>query len=149
MLYVSVVKVEDKFWMAWKGKAIVGFESEKAGLAYYEDAYKAAHARSHEGSMSACVNFIFLQPSIVGFKNEEAIKKVLKMDKDGGVCPAHLSNGLVRMDGVECNKKAEALWEKGAKPHLIKEGWAEEAEIERAEAVLRKHGRLPVEGSHV
>jgi hypothetical protein len=92
---------------------IYGFKSKKEGLRYFEDAYNRNHDMSYEASMSACINHIFFQPSIVSLTIEEikAIgpQKLLRL--------SHISGFMTILSLPR--KAAKPIWDAGAKPKLI------------------------------
>jgi len=122
-------------------EAILGFVDQADGLRYYEDAYHRAHGRSYEGSMSACINWMAYQPSIVELTDEE-ISGLLERDEEGHTYACSLWHTSGGMTGVKCNDSAEAVWERGAKPKLWDEDRHLKDELDQAEEFLRRHGRL-------
>lgn len=93
---------------------IMGFEDVAEGLRYFETGYMDAHHRSFEGSMSACINNLSFQPSIVELTMgdieaaaEKGTKAVTVRSVAGSVTLLPL-----KVDAI-------ALWETGTKPRLI------------------------------
>jgi len=98
-----------------EGKYLIhGFESETDGIRYFEDAYNRNHSRSYEASMSACLNRIFFQPSIVRLSIDE-VRPII--EGDGVVTAINTSGGMVLLPLLK--KQAETLWNSGVKPRLI------------------------------
>jgi hypothetical protein len=93
---------------------VAGYETVKRGVDTFERMYNSAHRRSYEGSMSACINFIFMQPSIVEITEEELPKLA---SKTPSVMNVHTVAG--GFHGITTSKLAEKYWEKGVKPALI------------------------------
>lgn len=114
----AIIEIDKKFILLTNPDGVVsGFESEKQGCNSFEQAYNRGHARGYEGSMSACIHFIFYQPSIVYFTNIEAVKKILK---DPIILISSWS-AAGSMYGLQCKvKEARTLWNKGMKPRLIR-----------------------------
>jgi hypothetical protein len=77
---------------------VQGFHSESEGLRYFESSYNRNHGRSYEASMSALLNGITFQPSIVSLPLE---------DVSGS------------MNLVMLKPEADKLWQQGKKPSLI------------------------------
>lgn len=110
-LLMSLPKGEDTY-------SIRGFKSEQDGLEYFESAYRRAHQRSYEGSMSACINAIFFRPSIV----QLSIPEIHTLIEEQKVVRAHHTSGMIDYVPLIA-EKAEPIWEKGSKPALYREGW--------------------------
>ena len=116
---VALIKTDGKVYLMMDSgtpSTIIGFESISKGIHYFEDAYNDNHNRSYESSMSACINYIFFQPSIVVFKDGiEYIEKILEQ-------PVKLwstSNISGRILGLPLKKAFYTLWDEGDKPKLI------------------------------
>lgn len=103
-----MTKTDEGIWM------IHGFQTETDGIRYYEDGYNKAHAISYEGSMSACINYMFFRPSIVNM-SLEAIESMVDeqvvhtMRNVAGTC-----HFLPLIHAV-----ADVRWNAGTKPRLI------------------------------
>lgn len=112
-----IVEVDKKFiLMTDKDGVVSGFESERQGCESFERAYDRGHSRGYEGSMSACLHFVFYQPSIVYFANTEAVKKILKEP----IVLISSWSAAGSMYGLQCKvKETKAIWNKGTKPKLI------------------------------
>jgi hypothetical protein len=93
---------------------IRGWKTSKEALEYWEGAYRRAHARSYEGSMSACLNFISFNPSILELTLDEIAPLIAG---DRRVVNLYTNSGSI--DAVVLNNKAAAFWERGSKPALI------------------------------
>lgn len=107
------------YWLvAGDDKMVIGFKTKAEGLAYYEKGYRAGHQRSYEGSMSACINWMFFRPSIVR-TTEETLNEICKKAPDGRIMMSGLSHVSGFMRGIQLmEKEAEILWKKGTKPSL-------------------------------
>lgn len=96
---------------------IRGFKSAPEAIAYFEEGYNQAHRRDYSWSMSACLNYIFFEPSIVMM--DEADLQTLKYED---MRPARLGNMAGSVDLIMLTKECgEALWNSGEKPNLISE----------------------------
>ena len=99
---------DDKVW------GVRGFASKADALGYFERGYDAAHRRSYESSMSACLNWLHFQASVVDLKDSEMPALVSERAIKTG---RHISG---RMDFIPLiAEKAEPIWKAGAKPELI------------------------------
>ena len=115
--FVSIVKTEIGFFLLvskvddqW---SVMGFKTEREGLGYYEIGYARSHNRSYESSMSACLNWMAYQPSIIELELE--IMKALTKDQH----VYHLRHVAGYMDGIKLTEEAAKYWEAGKKPELI------------------------------
>lgn len=124
--YVALINIEHKgedvyfVLMADKGEdgkyPVLGFLSEEEGLHCFEGGYDESHLRSYEGSMSACVNWMFFHPSII--KVEDGIEGLKKLV---GENPKMWSYNSIagHYKGIPIEPKmGKILWERGAKPSI-------------------------------
>jgi hypothetical protein len=99
-------------------KTVCGFLSVVDGIRDFEKKYESGQRRSYEGSMSALLNWAFFRPAIVEVADVKDIVNLVEDPENLRMASySHISgnfNGLV-LDPT----KAEAVWEKGAKPSLI------------------------------
>jgi len=111
---VLVCKAQTKqvFIMANDDGTVRGFTDERQARNCWRRSYDAAHARSYEGSMSACIHFMFFQPRIVRFKDLQDIKDRIASDPPRLV---QLSHNSGFMKAITCRKEAYAIW-KAAEP---------------------------------
>jgi hypothetical protein len=118
-MIICLVKFDDKIFVMADAdnQCIQGFKTIKNGLRFFEDAYNENHARSYEASMSACVNYIYFQPSIVYVKSYDELKKKIVDEKDFKVYDLRCVAGF--MVGISTRPTAKEYWEKGHKPKLI------------------------------
>lgn len=110
--YILLQDSDDRSICAWDSKA--------DALDYWENGYKKAHARSYEGSMSACVNYIFFRPSIIeidGEPNSEALVHFGVTPNSDCIEISNISGRI--MEVVLDPKLGKKLWENGTRPKLI------------------------------
>ena len=119
MVFACLIKtLEGFYWLADKDGeqwAVRGFTSKEQGLRYFESAYEAAHDRGYEASMSATINWIQFQPSIVGFERRTQMLPFY----EGRPCT--LSSVAGRLNVLTGKGKLQKLWDKGAKPKLVQD----------------------------
>ena len=116
-LYLVIMKADNKYYLyANKPGIVSAFNTEREALNYFERAYNRGHDRSFEGSMSACINWMSFQPSVISVNSDEELysffggKQARFMDirhVSGGFCGA-----IPAMDLTE-------MFENGIKPSLI------------------------------
>ena len=118
IMYIAIIKSGEKFFVMANrdDNSIAVFESVGDGLRSFEDAYNRNHRRGFEASMSACINYIQFQPSIVKVEGLEDVKK--------RICPdqprlARLNSIAGIMTVITTREGIEEIWEKGRKPQLI------------------------------
>jgi hypothetical protein len=118
-IYISIILSDGNYYITTDRKGIISaFVSEKSGLDAYEKMYMEWHDRSHEASMSACLNHITFQPSIVKVSGVDEIKKIV--GEDPHLFDLRNVSGFMtglKISDIEIGKK---YWDKGAKPQLIK-----------------------------
>lgn len=116
--YVCIVKAGDVSGVMLlkdeTGYNVHGFKSEAEGLRYFEDSYNRAHSRGYEASMSACINSITFQPSIVPLSLEEITANASEMK---AVTVHNVSGRMTLLPLVA--EAADRFWESGSKPRLI------------------------------
>jgi hypothetical protein len=98
-------------------RSIRGWHTLREAKAHFEDSYNTAHSRSYEGSMSACVNFMFFNYSIIETDLEE-IKGKIAAEDPGTLRISHISG---RITGITTRPEAKDFWDRGVKPSLITE----------------------------
>lgn len=116
--HIALIKADNKIYiMASKesGHPITGFSSETEGVRYFEKSYNDYHRRGYTNSMSACINYITFQPSIIPFIDLEKLKDVV-VDPPVAVQLGNVSGYMI---GIPLREGMEKLWEKGVKPQLI------------------------------
>jgi len=117
-MYIILIESEKKYYILVNNEdySVLGFNTEKEGIEYFEKAYKSCHSCSYEGSMSACLNFLTFRPSIIKIKDVEDIRDNIAVEKPRKVTLSHVSGS---MDVITTREKAKELWESGKKPRLI------------------------------
>lgn len=58
--------------------SIEAFATEQEAMDFFTKGYNRSHQRSYQGSMSACIHYIFFQPVIVRFDSDTALKAALE-----------------------------------------------------------------------
>lgn len=119
-LYLALLKSDDKVYLMLNPETtppcILGFSSRRKGLAYFENAFANAHARSHVASMSACIYVIHFQPCIIEVPDLDYIEKnIIDMRNRQ---PYELSGEAGTVMVAKTCAKAKELWKKGIKPRL-------------------------------
>ena len=116
-MYIALIKSDGNIYiMANNDFSIRAFESETEAVRYFEDGYNSCHKRSYEASMSAVVNWLHFQPSIIHVYGIFDIKERLIEEK---VKCVSLGSIAGRMKAIECKEGVEKIWDEGIKPKLI------------------------------
>lgn len=123
---VAIIKTDaDKYWLMLakeeegNGFCILGWDSMARGVNYFEEAYNRAHSRGYEPSMSACINFVQLQPKVVAFDSIEDLEKKL-LPKGACRSPHRLSTVSGSYDVLPLDSKLAApIYAAGRTPNLI------------------------------
>lgn len=97
---------------------VEAFPSKEKALTYFESTYEAAHRRGHIGSASACISYMFFQPSIVGVANIEDLKTRFVPDEKN-VKLLVISGDTNSFYGIDVTHLAGKSWEDGVKPQLV------------------------------
>ena len=119
---VVLVKTGDDYYVQIDDdEKVVGFDSVGQGVASLENAYNRNHGRGYEGSMSACINYIFFNRAVVGLKSVADLRKKLLPDvPDAELERASLGHVSGFMSGIKADReKAAKVWETAAHPRLI------------------------------
>ncbi len=85
MTHVVIVKAYERFWlMLNRPKAtaatIKTFRTEQEAVDFFSLAYKRAHDRGYESSMSAAVHWLTFQLCVISFDSEEELLKWVGCD---------------------------------------------------------------------
>jgi len=120
MFFIVLIKTNKGVFIlaqSEKGNAVQAFKRREEALGYFEDAYNDKHSSGYEGSMSACINWMFYQPSVVEVVGLEDIKTIAAEEPR----LFHLQNSSGSMTGIDTREVAKELWENGVKPKLIRD----------------------------
>lgn len=121
---VSILKTTEGYFLllnrddATKVVSIRGWKSLRDAISYYEDGYNAGHNRSHEASMSACINFIQFQPRIIQFPTLDDLVKGLDLTPNEKPLTIRSISGCYLVLKLK-SELAEPIYEKGFEPKLI------------------------------
>ena len=116
-MFIALILAEEKVYMLANDEFdVIGFSTLRKAKNYFENSYKSAHSRSYEGSMSACLNYITFQPSIIEIKDVEDIRNNIAEEKPKTVRLSHLSGF---MNAITTREGVKELWNSGIKPKLI------------------------------
>lgn len=122
VLHVILIQAGDPrayYLMTDREGMVSGFKSVADAVGHFEAGYNRKHAQSFEGSMSACINSMFFQPSAISMTQED-LGKLVERDADGVMHLSRLSHVSGFMNGIPCKlEEAAKLWEKGRKPRII------------------------------
>ena len=97
-------------------RSVAGYSTLQRGLDNFTRMYEAAHRRGYQGSMGACLNFMFFQPAIVHVKSLDEITAWCEkpMKAMAYRCEAGDFLGCPLIPAI-----AEPVWNEGHKPELI------------------------------
>jgi hypothetical protein len=122
---VVLMRTDDKHYLVVnEDNSVAARDSVEKYVEDFESLYNRKHAFSYEGSMSACINYLFMQPSVVWFDSVDSLRLALfagAKDEDLRVCEVRCVAGGFR--GLICGAGAGELWEKGRQPLLISDGF--------------------------
>jgi hypothetical protein len=99
-----------------KPYTIAAWHSEKEARDFFEEGYNRNHNRGYEASMSACINWILFNYSIVYLDLAE-IKTFLVNEEAYRLRSISGSATLLKVDAARCRD----LFESGCRPRLISE----------------------------
>lgn len=119
MQYVAMVGFEGGYYvLLGDDNGVIGFDSLRRGLDYFERAYNDNHSRGYEKSMSACLNFIAFQPKVVGIKNvRDLADRIVGSSQSVATQLSHISGYY---NTIECKADgAPEAYAKGRTPALI------------------------------
>jgi NAD/NADP transhydrogenase beta subunit len=121
MLYVSLLDMSNKgiFLVANRDGSIMGFETFNKGLEYYEAGYRSSRGLGYEGAMSALINSITFNPSIVQFESlEEIVEKLFNGKSEAKLVSVSHVSGFVTAIEIANQENARTLWDSGVKPRM-------------------------------
>lgn len=114
--FVCIVKTHEviglMLFQDGDGWTIRGFDSLGDGLRFFEAAYNANHFRGYEASMSALINGITFQPSIVKL----TLAEIEPLVQDRVRTTVRNASGVVHL--LPLVPEAATLWETGSRPKL-------------------------------
>lgn len=117
-MYIALILSDNKVYiLATNNYDVLGFTSLNKAISYFEDSYNSSHGRGYEASMSACLNYITFQPSIIEVENFEDIKNNIAAQEPKKVQLSHVSGF---MKAISTKDEAIEFWNKGKKPQLIR-----------------------------
>lgn len=107
-VYIAVLNDDNTIW---------GNPDAEAILTTFESKYQEAHRRSYVGSMSACINWMFFNPSVVAVEDIEIIREWVPGKELQAATVSNIS-GSIKGILLDASKVA-AVWDNGIKPKLI------------------------------
>ena len=118
-IYISVVKCNEKYYIAMgrESGVVNAYLTQEDGLKSYEKTYNEWHNRSHEASMSACLNYMYFQPSVVFVSG---IQEIMKIASPPAIYDLHHVSGHMVGLLIPDSKVGEEYWNRGKKPQLVK-----------------------------
>lgn len=116
-LYLALIKTNDEYYLkSDKDGTIESAETAVEWVRLYEDKYNDAHSCSYERSMSALINGISFQPSIVRIDSVKEIDDRFVDEKEYKISTIrNVSGGFI---GISSGRDLSEEWEKGIKPRL-------------------------------
>ena len=118
-LYLVIMKADNKYYVLADKPGIVSvFETQERALGFFEKAYDRNHKRSFVSSMSACLNWMCFQPSIIKMNSHKEIMDLFENGQTSFVNIRGVSGGFC---GAVSNIDLSKMFENGIKPELIKE----------------------------
>lgn len=116
---LCLLKTDNEIWLMLNDdKSIKGWNTVAEALQYWTSGYKRKHRQSYEGSMSACIAFVTVQPSIIWVpEDSDWLQNHLISKADNHVYSCR--NIAIHFYGVKTSPEAETLWENGSFPSLI------------------------------
>jgi hypothetical protein len=123
MIYVAIIETPVATVLLSDEKGTISlFKSQKEGLICFESNYKARHQLGYEASISAAINFIQFNPTIIGFKNTDELEAALLpnfKNKGAEVLTLQSISGSITGVQLERTEALEELLNNGKKPRLI------------------------------
>ncbi len=117
-VFIALIKSDEKVYIMIGDKAVMAFKTKREGLDFFESAYNNGHNRGYESSMSACLNWMSYNPSIVKISNQEELKHLATNPPEA----VALSSISGFMTGFKTREEVGGkYWESGVKPKLIKD----------------------------
>lgn len=125
----------DEFYVELhQDRRVAAYPTVEAGIAAIEKAYNRKHAVSYEGSMSACMNYMYFHRAVVACKDVDDLRaKVFGGVPDADLRVVSLSHLSGYVLGLKADQELAAkAWKRAKKPKLITEGFdAVKQQVER------------------
>jgi hypothetical protein len=119
--YVGFIRFQEEYWLLTGRNGIIAADPDiDVAMDWFEGAYQSGMKRGYEAAMSAAINWLTLQPSIVqltGTTVTELINFPASKYTIGGIA------GRVTALKFDDQVRAKELFDAGIKPALIKEEW--------------------------
>lgn len=118
-LAITVIEAKGQYFLGLTNDNMIwSFKNVKAGVRFFEDMYNRKHDQGYEASMSATLNYLSFQPSVLNAPPKEELKEGLANERVVRVSNVAGSfNGCLLKDEI-----GKAWWDKGIKPRLISKG---------------------------
>ena len=113
--YCLMKKDNDIYLMCEQNGCIIGFETKKKAIDYWEIGYEEAFNRGLCGATGAMLTAITLRPSIIYFESQQKM-----IDNLFNVPPFQSYRLDMSIFGIKVQKDSIRYWEEGYKPELIK-----------------------------
>ena len=120
--FVAVLKTSEGYFLILNKKGdeltILGWQSLKEAIDYFEDGYDNNHRRGHEASMSACINYIQFQPRILSFDTLQELSDKLQIK--GGKIGTRINSISGSYNVLKLKDELiEPLYDEAVSPKLI------------------------------
>lgn len=118
--YICLIKTSDEIAVMAnrdEGGSIAARQHSHEWVREFEDQYNRNHSRGYEASMSACINFIMMQPSFIRVEGLDDIKTRI-LDPDTAQLKRY-SSVAGGFSGITSKIPLDELWQSGIKPNLI------------------------------
>jgi WD40 repeat protein len=113
---ITLFNSDGKCFISCDDKGTIYATDKETAVDSIEGAYNAKHRQSYEGSMSACIHYMFFNPRVVTVKDLDEIKKHIASNHPG-LCHLRHVSGFAY--GITCRPEAMQYWKKADQPKLI------------------------------
>lgn len=114
---LALLKVNTEvFILIDQDNQVIGFKNLADGVRYFEQGYAKAHRRSYEGSMSACIAFLQVQPAII---TVSGIPEIEDMVGDSPRASALSGVATPGLRGIKVLPEHAHRWDTGRHPKLV------------------------------
>lgn len=119
-VYVVLIKVQGVIYLMVcpENNSVQAFETEAEAVGYFEDGYNESHKLGYTHSVSATINSITFNPSIIKSPSIEFIRDTIVSEKPELFNLHHVSG---HMKGLKTKPGVDKYWEDGNKPRIISE----------------------------